>query len=709
MVNRTALKPGDSVLFQRGGEWRESLVAPSSGTSGNPVTFADFGSGAKPTFWGSVVLDNARFVAISNGIYAYPMANPAYAVLANHTFFNYSFGQPAYNIARSWSYDGTNVLLNSPDSDPRYDGRQYTAVQRDDVVYTNGQSHLVFSNLVVDESARYDDNGGYGFRIMNSQDVVLTGCEAYRAGKHHFGVINSTGFVGRNLVAAYAAPGQASSGGASALVAYGDTSTGLYHQTSEWDNVVVSNMDDPQDNTVYDAFLDHGATLGSILVNNLHSAGAGVYFSNQDSPGATVRSTGGLIQNARLELDGSGVVLDGMELAGPAASIDVTGSNMLLQNLLMHGTNLGSNWYQTAILSRGFNNILRFSTIDMDPYAGSNTAVATTNAGGALQLYGNVLLAPQRSFALWNEGLGSGTVYLAVFNAYTPGSTFAQWVGGAFQWHDISLQQWQGTGFDFGSFQGDPGFMNRAAGDYRPATGSRLIDAAPLVPSTLTTIPLDILGNIRPQGSAYDIGAYETAGTTIQQPAATSTSLSLSGSTLAAQVTAASGMPAGSVTFYDGTTSLGMQALSGGAASLIANLSTTVAHALSATYAGNGYFLTSTSSTVNVAAVPVAPAQPVTPVPSPSYPIALTSPINGQTANGVLYATATIYQTLDAAGSFLLLDGRPTTDHRVTNPPYVYALDTSGISAGPHVLQLYAHDISNSNLLSNPVTIVVTH
>ncbi len=50
-----------------------------------------------------------------------------------------------------------------------------------------------------------------------STDVLLNGCEAYRACKHNFGIINSTQFVGSNLIAAYAAPGHRA-GNASAYV-----------------------------------------------------------------------------------------------------------------------------------------------------------------------------------------------------------------------------------------------------------------------------------------------------------------------------------------------------------------------------------------------------------------------------------------------------------------------------------------------------------
>lgn len=47
-VSTASLQPGDSVLLARGEMWREGLTIPTSGTTGNPVTFGAYGSGAKP-------------------------------------------------------------------------------------------------------------------------------------------------------------------------------------------------------------------------------------------------------------------------------------------------------------------------------------------------------------------------------------------------------------------------------------------------------------------------------------------------------------------------------------------------------------------------------------------------------------------------------------------------------------------------------------
>ena len=48
----SALAAGDSVLFRKGQTWREQLTIPASGSSGNPITFGAYGSGAQPLISG---------------------------------------------------------------------------------------------------------------------------------------------------------------------------------------------------------------------------------------------------------------------------------------------------------------------------------------------------------------------------------------------------------------------------------------------------------------------------------------------------------------------------------------------------------------------------------------------------------------------------------------------------------------------------------
>src|ERR1051325_9316956 len=55
-VNASSFSGDDQILFKRGEVWREQLTMPSSGTSGHPITFSAYGTGALPKIMGSTQL-----------------------------------------------------------------------------------------------------------------------------------------------------------------------------------------------------------------------------------------------------------------------------------------------------------------------------------------------------------------------------------------------------------------------------------------------------------------------------------------------------------------------------------------------------------------------------------------------------------------------------------------------------------------------------
>jgi hypothetical protein len=513
-VNGSPLKPGDNVLFQRGGEWRESLKAPASGEPGNPITFADYGTGAKPKFWGSVVLVNGEFRPAGNGLYTYSISTPVLAALVDHKFLYYKKPDDAPPQAFFWSFRGSTLTINSPGDDPRFDGKLYTAAIREDVIYSNYKSHLAFYNLVADESAAPD--GGYAFRIMGSQDILLDHCEAYRAGKHHFGVVNSTQVVARNLYAAWAMPGLGH-GGAIAYVSYGDGSGSFPDQTSEWRNCVWDHPEDPQDHDAYYSFYSHGRMLTSVLVDQMISLGGNLSVANDEGSSTAVVVHGGLVQDARVEVYGKNILFDGMRITGASATLDMSGSNLTFQNMIIDGTNLGYSWYQSAIVSRGTENVLRFSTVIVDPHAPPFTtciAVDSKNSGASgsrFSFYGNILLSPGRAVKQWYDRPLEADFAEVKNNFYGPRATFTD--------GDMDLNQWQSAGFDAGSLQGDPMFEDRARGDYRLRKGSPAIGAVPPLPSE-PPISEDFAGSPRRQGAAIDMGAVESPAADVKPPAA---------------------------------------------------------------------------------------------------------------------------------------------------------------------------------------------
>ena len=100
------------------------------------------------------------------------------------------------------------------------------------------------------------------------------------------------------------------------------------------------------------------------------------------------------------------------------------------------------------------------------------------------------------------------------------------------------------------------------------------------------------------------------------------------------------------------------------------------------------------------------PPPPPPPPPPPSAQLTITSPVSGQVLLGLVNFTAQVVATLDAAGSYLIIDGQPF-GRRVASAPYVYAVDTRMLLNGSHVVQLWGHNTGNQNLLSAPVTFVV--
>jgi len=64
-VNAQSFLPGDSILFKRGDTWNESLAPPSSGASGNPITFDAYGAGPAPNLTGYYAVPASAWVHVT--------------------------------------------------------------------------------------------------------------------------------------------------------------------------------------------------------------------------------------------------------------------------------------------------------------------------------------------------------------------------------------------------------------------------------------------------------------------------------------------------------------------------------------------------------------------------------------------------------------------------------------------------------------------
>lgn len=103
------------------------------------------------------------------------------------------------------------------------------------------------------------------------------------------------------------------------------------------------------------------------------------------------------------------------------------------------------------------------------------------------------------------------------------------------------------------------------------------------------------------------------------------------------------------------------------------------------------------------------PTATTTSTTSTTSPVVITSPASSATVSGTVLVTAQVGVPLDAAGSYLLVDGAEYGTLRVAQSPYQYPLDTTALANGQHTLQVWAHDTANEVQLSQLVTISVTN
>ncbi|MFY9397995.1 MAG: right-handed parallel beta-helix repeat-containing protein [Desulfomonilia bacterium] len=187
-VNGRSFSPGDTILFRRGDVWREQLVVPSSGTSGSPITFGAYGTGAAPIISGSDV--RTGFSQYSGNIWRCSNVSTSRMV-----FFQkgtaYYWGvlkSGTGSLSREYDYyiGGGYLYVYAPsDPDSRYTNVLYGV--RDNCIVGNGKDYVTIENLEINCTGKIDTDGNGGIRIdANSDNWIIQDCHI-----HHHGIIGS--------------------------------------------------------------------------------------------------------------------------------------------------------------------------------------------------------------------------------------------------------------------------------------------------------------------------------------------------------------------------------------------------------------------------------------------------------------------------------------------------------------------------------------
>jgi hypothetical protein len=189
-VNRASLRPGDRVLFRRGGVWRGQLV-PHSGDAAGAITYGAYGEGPKPLLLGSVAMDRPEdWQPAGDGIWSTaPVRSEALAVDVGNIIFDHG----AATGVKKWSqsdlrqegdffYDARarQVKLRS-EGNPATRHRSIELALRRHIIDQSGRGYVTYENLALRYGAAHGIGGG------STHHITVRDCDvSYIGGGHQF-------------------------------------------------------------------------------------------------------------------------------------------------------------------------------------------------------------------------------------------------------------------------------------------------------------------------------------------------------------------------------------------------------------------------------------------------------------------------------------------------------------------------------------------
>lgn len=191
-VNTATFGSGDSILFQRGGTWREMLVPPASG-----IYFGAYGSGSRPVISGADLLAGT-WTATNASVWSYSLG----FYEPTQVWFNGALGSKVASRAGvigpgQWFYSSGKLYVYSA-GNPRttYTSPGVEATQRDRSLLIQNVGnitveHLVFTNATY--TSIYQAGNVTGYQIYN--DLVWQGApyEGFRVDSGAPQISNSEG------------------------------------------------------------------------------------------------------------------------------------------------------------------------------------------------------------------------------------------------------------------------------------------------------------------------------------------------------------------------------------------------------------------------------------------------------------------------------------------------------------------------------------
>lgn len=148
-VNQRQFEPGDSILFKRGGIWREQLDFPSSGAPGQPIVIDVYGSGATPVISGAdVIAANAWGSAGVNNEWKASVATEPNVVIFEGQKGNKQASEESLREPLDWFWrDGTLTVYAAGNPGQIYPRSGVEAGARMSAINLTGRSYVAIRNI----------------------------------------------------------------------------------------------------------------------------------------------------------------------------------------------------------------------------------------------------------------------------------------------------------------------------------------------------------------------------------------------------------------------------------------------------------------------------------------------------------------------------------------------------------------------------------
>jgi hypothetical protein len=169
-VNAGPFAPGDSILFERGDTWRELLTVPSSGSSGNPITFGAYGTGSRPTLTGADLVTS--WAVIAPQIYVATLATRPVAVWFDGRVGTGKVSGGALAADGDWLWS-SNALYIFSSTVP---SAQVVEASSRGTVYMSGKRWVTLEQLTFTKGGN-ELRDGKSIAIRQSANIVLRDCD----------------------------------------------------------------------------------------------------------------------------------------------------------------------------------------------------------------------------------------------------------------------------------------------------------------------------------------------------------------------------------------------------------------------------------------------------------------------------------------------------------------------------------------------------